>query len=348
MKSERGIVHDVRTMALAAAILFASGGSITLLALVLPHGRGPDPVADIITSLIAFVFAAGVYLWRARMRVWTFHLLLQIGNLLVAVGMFTGGPTETTRNYTLLYLWGALYASYFFSRRAAIAHMTAGALGYGLVLLLKEPTNDWISGWFVMMSSFLVAGLMVNWLTQTIHSLARTDPLTGLSNRRTFEVELDRELARAQREQRPLSIVLLDVDNLKGINDSEGHAAGDRLLKSAGAAWNDKLRSGDLLARYGGDEFAALLPDCSGEDAIVVAGRLRNATPNTSTSSIGIASWDGRESGEMFLSRADRALYEAKRGGKNRVVAAPLPLDPFWSSHSSKIAPADVKNGTER
>ena len=310
-------------MSVAAAIMFAAGAALTLVALVLPHGEGPDPVSDAITSGVALLCAAVVLKAGPRMRVWHFHVLLQVGNLLIAIGMYTGGSMEATENYSLLYLWGALYAAYFFSRRVMLLHFAGGALGYGLVLLVNEPNNHWVSEWFVMMGSFMIAGMIVNWLTHQIRLLARTDSLTGLFNRRTMEEELARELERAARDNRPVTVLLIDVDNLKEVNDTLGHSAGDRLLKACGAAWHERLRSADLLARYGGDEFAVILPDCSMDHALVVGERLRGATPNETTSSIGVAQWDGVESSDQMLRRADDAMYQAKRAGRNRVTAAP-------------------------
>ena len=312
-------------MSVAAAIMFAAGAGLTLVALVLPHGDGPDPVSDAITSAVALLCAVVVLKAGPRLRVWHFHVLLQLGNLLIAIGMYTGGSIEATKSYSLLYLWGALYAAYFFSRRAALLHMSCGVLGYGLVLLLKAPNNDWISEWFVTMGSFMVAGLIVNWLTRQIRMLARTDALTGLFNRRTLEEELVRQLGRAARDHRPVSVLLLDVDNLKETNDTLGHSAGDRLLKACGAAWYERLRSADLLARYGGDEFAVMLPDCSMRDALIVGERLRSATPSQTSSSIGAAQWDGVESSDQMLRRADDAMHEAKRAGRNCVAAAAAP-----------------------
>jgi diguanylate cyclase (GGDEF)-like protein len=310
-------------MSVAAAIMFAAGAALTLVALVLPHGNGPDPVSDAITSIVALLCAAAVLKAGPRMRVWHFHVLLQVGSLLIAVGMFTGGSVEATKSYSLFYLWGALYAAYFFSRRAALLHMLGSTFGYGLVLLLKESNNHWISGWFVTMGSFIVAGLIVNWLTQQIRFLARTDALTGLFNRRTLEEELKRELGRAARDHRPVSVLLIDIDNLKVVNDTLGHSAGDRLLKACGAAWHGRLRSADLLARYGGDEFAVILPECAMSHAVEVGERLCAATPGETSSSIGAAQWDGKESSDQMLRRADDALYAAKRAGRNRVAAAP-------------------------
>ena len=187
--------------------MFVSAAVLTIVALVLPHRPGPDPLVDIITSAVALVCALVLIAVRNHLRMWFFHVLIQIGNVLIAGGMYAGGPTETTEQYALLYLWGALYASYFFSRRAAVFHTLLGSISYGLVLLLKEPNLFWVSRWFVMMGSFMIAAIIVNWLTRQIRTLARSDSLTGLYNRRTFEEELGRTLRRAERDQRPVCVI---------------------------------------------------------------------------------------------------------------------------------------------
>jgi len=157
-------------------------------------------------------------------------------------------------------------------------------------------------------------------LLSRLESIARTDDLTGLPNRRSWEEELPREVSRAAREGRPLCVAMLDLDHFKQFNDENGHQAGDRLLKQAAAAWADELRATDFLARYGGEEFALALPACPPDEARIVVERLRAATPGGQTASAGIAFWDGMESSDQLLGRADRALYEAKRRGRNMAL----------------------------
>ncbi|MEX2194836.1 MAG: GGDEF domain-containing protein [Thermoleophilaceae bacterium] len=157
---------------------------------------------------------------------------------------------------------------------------------------------------------------------------ARTDTLTGLANRRTWEEELPRELARARRSGRPVSIVVADLDGFKAVNDTEGHQAGDRLLKTVAAAFRGCLREVDVVARFGGDEFGFVLPDCREGEALKVAGRLRRAAPAGVTCSLGVAGWDGAEPASMLFERADQALYDAKHAGRNRVGASGLELRP--------------------
>jgi diguanylate cyclase (GGDEF)-like protein len=142
--------------------------------------------------------------------------------------------------------------------------------------------------------------------------MAHHDHLTGVANRRLFEQELPRELARSKRCGASLCVLALDLDHFKAYNDKHGHVAGDHLLKASASAWSGVLRSCDLLARLGGDEFVALLPDCMPEEAIRVADRLLQSVPLDQTCSTGIACWDGHESAEALLGRADKFMYAAK------------------------------------
>jgi diguanylate cyclase (GGDEF)-like protein len=159
-------------------------------------------------------------------------------------------------------------------------------------------------------------------LLAQLQETARTDDLTGLPNRRAWDEELPRELARAARDSRPVCVAMLDLDRFKHFNDHRGHQAGDRLLKQAAAAWSSQLRSSDMLARYGGEEFSLLLPGCTPADAKALVQRLRAAMPDGETVSAGIACWDETEDADELVGRADRALYEAKRGGRDRLVTA--------------------------
>jgi diguanylate cyclase (GGDEF)-like protein len=159
-------------------------------------------------------------------------------------------------------------------------------------------------------------------LLARLEESARTDDLTGLLNRRAWEEQLPREMARARRQSDPLCVAMLDLDFFKNYNDERGHQAGDRLLKQSTAAWGGELRSSDTLARYGGEEFTVALPGCNLSIAKDIVERLRAAMPADETVSAGVACWNGRESAEELVGRADAALYEAKRTGRDRLVTA--------------------------
>lgn len=157
---------------------------------------------------------------------------------------------------------------------------------------------------------------------EELSALARTDALTGAANRRAMDEAIDRELSRAGRSGSPVAFAMLDMDRFKAYNDEFGHPAGDLLLQRSAAAWRGQLRGADLLGRWGGEEFCVLLADCPPAAAAEVVDRIRAVVPDDRTCSAGVAFWDGREDAGALVARADAALYDAKRGGRDRTVAA--------------------------
>lgn len=169
---------------------------------------------------------------------------------------------------------------------------------------------------------------------QRLHSAASRDALTNVFNRRHFTERLSAEVASARRHQRPLSLVMVDVDNFKRINDGLGHPAGDAVLKGVAAALSRAVRREDAVFRYGGEEFAVLLRETHLEGALVLAERLRQAVeearhegegiqvPLSVTVSVGVARLMPDMTEEALVLAADKALYQAKHSGKNRVVQA--------------------------
>jgi two-component system, cell cycle response regulator len=164
-----------------------------------------------------------------------------------------------------------------------------------------------------------------------LQRLAALDPLTGVYNRRFGLVRLHEEFGRAVRANTPVGILMLDIDHFKGVNDTYGHLVGDRLLKSICAIARSSLREGDVLLRYGGEEFLAVLPAASAEDLRLVGERLRRAVEDSALSdgaktvrvtlSVGGAAYPNQnvESEEVLIRLADEALYRAKESGRNRV-----------------------------
>ncbi|MGH2903850.1 MAG: diguanylate cyclase domain-containing protein [Solirubrobacteraceae bacterium] len=154
----------------------------------------------------------------------------------------------------------------------------------------------------------------VSEMLSQVSDIASTDALTGLPNRRAWDVHLAEMFA----EDRHLTVTMLDLDHFKEFNDSQGHPAGDRLLRETAAAWREELRAGDFVARLGGDEFALLLPDCAAANALEVVERLRRRIPNQQACSAGIAAHVPGAPPEALMSQADAALYEAKTAGRDR------------------------------
>jgi diguanylate cyclase (GGDEF)-like protein len=191
-------------------------------------------------------------------------------------------------------------------RIARIGVLAAGSLGLVLGLMLT------LLAWRSMATNALL-------MTQ-LNQLAREDSLTGVANRRTLDERLPQEMARAGRHKYALTVVMIDLDYFKRFNDRRGHAAGDDLLRNAAQAWLRQLRPSDLLARYGGEEFTLVLPNCDEEQAERMVERLQPLVPERQTFSAGIATWNGMDNAQELLAAADRALLQAKRGGRNRVV----------------------------
>jgi diguanylate cyclase (GGDEF)-like protein len=165
-------------------------------------------------------------------------------------------------------------------------------------------------------------------LNARLRKEATLDDLTGLLNRRGWRAAAERELARASRDGTHVGLLLLDLDSLKEINDRRGHDEGDRVLVETADRMRTALRAGDVLARLGGDEFGALLMDTSDAEVQTAVDRLEQMTPELGSFSAGIAVWDGNQSIDDLLRRADVALYSAKTDGGRKVEIAPPTLDP--------------------
>jgi diguanylate cyclase (GGDEF)-like protein len=226
---------------------------------------------------------------------------------------------------------------------------------HGFVLMLPILLGDllhphdagfsssiWVSAFAIELVLYAVGTVFVIFMLVTERTVsahrtaASTDPLTGMFNRRGFAEATSRVIEREANAGRPVTVMILDIDHFKSINDRFGHPAGDEVLKLFAAIVVNTLRITDLSGRIGGEEFAALLP-CSLEEGILAADRVREAFessgvvvdegPVETTVSIGVAGGPAGTELEVLLAAADTALYQAKRGGRNRVEAAEeLPL----------------------
>ena len=208
-----------------------------------------------------------------------------------------------------------------------------------VLTLLYPPREivhmDLIQSGFTYLNLVLNAGggFGLTWLALSIHRrdlhrIAQTDSLTGLLNRRAFEEILSRELDRAKRSAKTLSILLLDIDRFKQVNDEWGHQAGDEVIRRVGDALHISMRPSDALSRFGGEEFVILLRDASVEQSAEVAGRLRKEIASLTglpgglkvTVSIGVSASHANDTPDELLRRCDEALYGSKRAGRNLVT----------------------------
>jgi diguanylate cyclase (GGDEF)-like protein len=237
----------------------------------------------------------------------------------------------------VLLTWPVLFAGYLLPRRAA--WWTLGVVLGCLAIVVAAGGGPNERANFVELATSVTLTLVVilrlrrqaDHLREALAEQARTDDLTGLANRRAFVEALDREYARYRRYRRPLSLLAIDVDHFKLVNDTWGHAAGDAALRRLANMLTANVRSFDVVGRIGGEEFAVLMPDCGARQAASRADILRAAVHNGAptwehpiTVSIGVATIpDGASTPEQLHDAADGALYRAKGAGRDRVEAAP-------------------------
>jgi diguanylate cyclase (GGDEF)-like protein len=280
----------------------------------------------------ALTLAIGAVALRApweRLPDWGPSGLTYLYLIVVVLLRAAGGPSGVSAMALLPVFWMGLCGT----PRQLWALLIGVALMFVVPLILvggaDYPASSWRAGiLFVMLCGIVgttVQALVAhvrgqelerNRLLAQLDELAHTDPLTSLPNRRAWQSELDRALARARRTGEPLSVAVADIDRFKAVNDAHGHPGGDSLLVQVATEWGEVLRPDDVLARIGGDEFAVLIPACSRTEAGDVIRRLRARMPEPYSCSIGLATWNGTEPTAHLMARADQALYDAKRDGR--------------------------------
>ena len=326
---ERQSEETVRTRAQGGFFVF--GGVLALVSLLLPHSAR---VMDLgIAGLGTFACLSGLVMLVVPQvlphQLLTFVLLC--GSLLISFGIYFTQSTASV--YALLYVWVGFQAAYFLPRRDVIGHLAATGITYALALD-SVPGSDRAQRWLLLFGVVVVIALMVAVLRERVNRLiarladaARTDPLTGLLNRRGFQELMEIETERALRSTRPLAILVGDLDHFKHLNDRLGHAAGDLALRRFGEIASSASRRIDAVARIGGEEFALLLPDTEQHAAYLLAERLRRAVKEPGVDgelpsvSFGVASFPTHAAdAEALMHAADQALYAAKAMGRDRSV----------------------------
>ncbi len=251
--------------------------------------------------------------------------------VMAASQMATGG----VRNYPARYLFAAISGSHglFLLLRPWLFRLGQQGMfdSHGTLVVSHLAVVESIIA--VVMLGFSVVMLANEQVTLALKHMADRDPLTGTYNRRAFMATLEKATLYASRLAFPVSVLLIDLDHFKRINDTFGHQRGDDALRHVVGVAQDCLREGDILGRLGGEEFAIALPNANQHEAEQIASRLRQAiaaqplqyagTLLPLTTSIGVAAWLPPESPDSLLHRADKAMYQAKRQGRNCVVLAP-------------------------
>lgn len=312
-------------MTRVGGVVLVVGGVLGVVVSLIIEGSDARTLMMLVLSALTVLLGVGYLTLEDRVS----SLLLlagpPVGTALVTGMIYLGGGGVTSAALAMPYVWIAAYAGYFHSTGYLIGILALGAVGHALALsgLDEGPWRAPI--WIYAAATSAVAGGMVHILARQLRDLAATDPLTRLPNRRAWDERLAHHLALAGRLGHPLCVVMMDVDGFKEFNDSRGHAAGDAALRAIAEGGALVLRGTDVLARIGGDEFALLLPACDVTAAREIVSRIRDATDHGLSLSAGVASWDGEESAERVMRRADAALYWAKDLGRDRVELADAP-----------------------
>jgi diguanylate cyclase (GGDEF)-like protein len=321
---------DLPLIARCLAYLFLSGGTLSLVWLALPHVARADDLNVLLPSLIAVAWGLVLFVGMNRLPLWVLKATISLATFVITWAMLANHQDGSV--YVLYYLWATLYAYCFFSRAQAIFQTALVGLAYALVLVVQRDIwTEEIARWLLTMGTLAVAGMLVRYLSETLRHRSLHDPLTGLPNRRLFSKALDRALREAA--ARPVggspAVAFLDLDRFKFVNDSLGHHVGDQLLAAVAPRLAAAVRPGDLLARFGGDEFAVLCVELADEQAALrVAERLNDALHQPVaisgddlhvTASVGVAvAPPGSRDAEGLLRDADVAMYRAKELGRER------------------------------
>src|ERR1019366_5011231 len=245
--------------------------------ILLPHGRGENVAGLSIIAAGAGVVAIGNFWQGEHIGQRANYFLSLLALLAVSAAVLCAHHSPVVDGIAGLYVLPTIFTASFYSTRAFAIYLVAQAATSGAVLLTSGVVGA-SAGWAVVVGTTVTVGVVVHVLQQALKVAATTDPLTGLVNRRAFEPILARELHRCARLEHPLCVVVMDLDHFKEVNDAFGHQAGDQLLGEVSRAWSETLRSTDVLARAGGDEFVLLLPSTNRSHAVDMLSRLGAVT----------------------------------------------------------------------
>ncbi len=332
-------LHGQRHAMTLAAGLFAGGSLLTLITLFAPHPAEVDLAGAWAVTLCSAIVAGVYWLGRDSLPYWTLFVGVALGTVMISFGVYINGERDggAAALNEIYYVWPIVFAAYYFPVRALVLEVAWVAGCYAVALRIIDPGSIAVTRWLIVVTMVAGVGGLISRLQARVDELvsrlsetARRDVLTGLLNRRGFEERLDAELARATRAERPLALILGDVDHFKSVNDQLGHPAGDAVLLRLAGILQRVGRRGDTVARFGGEEFVFIVPDANADKAFELAERARLAIqrsfagdPVPLTASFGTVAFpaDGTTA-ESLLANADRALYAAKDNGRNRSTRA--------------------------
>ena len=310
-------------------LILAGAGALGITPFaVIRYMNGEWLVAIFDTILIVGLVTLGIYVYRTRKVKYASFVLssLCVGGVLSTV--YLSGPQQ------VFWAYPALMAVFYLIKPRAAIFFALGLVAALIPRLLQsdngfQTTTTLVT--IVVMSAFAYAfSVVTNQQREQLIRLATKDPLTGAGNRRALEVKLNEVVSSYRRNKQPASLIILDLDHFKAVNDAHGHATGDQILRSVTEIVNLRIRVTDSIYRIGGEEFVIVIEGQDVNGASHLAEQLRmiveanELVPEQAvTISLGVAQLRDQESGNDWLHRADEALYQAKRDGRNNTSVAP-------------------------
>jgi diguanylate cyclase (GGDEF)-like protein len=294
---------------LVLAALYSGGGLVNFAVAGLPINPNEPARLAVVLGILDLLMSAALLVSRRRLRPVALHLSLTLRVVFAVVLVARAASPTGVAMVGFALVCIVLYAAYFFTRVAARVHTALAVAGF-VVGTVVGGVHRVAVVVLVVVLFLVVAEELSGTLNTRLRLQGRTDGLTGLANRSWFRLAASREIADADRRRRPFSLVLLDLDDFKSVNDAGGHRAGDTLLVELTRSWQSRLRRDDLLARYGGDEFAILLRDTTATQTTPLLDELRAAHPMSW--SAGVACWTPGTDLDAMFEQADQDLYRAK------------------------------------
>lgn len=317
-------------MAYTASGMWGAACVDGLLEGVLPNDPPFSPV-PVIAALVMFCLLVIVGPRLPR------RCLAMLGPLGVVTISLALSQAPGAGDGAVLYTMPVLWSTFFYGRQGAVAILGCVAVGHAAALMLLPASSVYPGRWLDVMVSVTASAIVVLALERRNQGLlgrlaaeARTDPLTGLVNRRGLEERATVQIAHARRDNSPIALATFDLDHFKRINDTWGHATGDRVLVRLAHLLRREARDIDAIARVGGEEFVVLLPGTDLDGARGFTARIRAGLADESVGelptvrvSVGIVSIVAPDDLSILLERADSALYAAKRAGRDRTASWP-------------------------
>ena len=293
---------------------------LCLVGVVRPPSPQTPVVLDAVAALVGIllvttILAQGVRVPRGLLAVNVAAYVVMTAAIVAGAG--TGEGAAST---AMSFVFVGLYVAAFFRRRTSRACTAALVVVSGASLLLSAPVGNPLTTWMPLALAIVVSSELLSMLLGHMRRLTVTDGLTGALNRSGFEDQVVRERAVSRRTREPLSLVVIDINDFKSVNDRHGHAVGDALLAGVTEEWRATLRVRDAIGRRGGDEFALLLPQTTEAQARTMAARLRGSSAYDWA--YGVASLGIDEDIDDCLARADEEMYRQKRRPPWQVSAA--------------------------